>query len=229
MYYNTQLETPFTCIIAGASGSGKTTLMHNILRNKEGLFRVPPAKVFVYYSINQPIYDSWIRTGLVSEKQEGVPPLEELIEKIEPYKDIGGTCIVIDDQLHDINEQIEKIFTQVSHHYNCSVFFMTQNIFFRNARYRTMSLNTKYTFVMKYTKDIDQVELYAKRHSQYQMDFIMRSYMRATRNPYSYLLFDFSQSCPDIIRLRSSLFPHEFPMITYVEGQVSRKKRKYLY
>lgn len=167
-----------------------------------------------------------LQTNTISEMHEGLPSMEELIEIIEPYKDIGGSCCIFDDNLHNINDTIEKIFTQVSHHYNSSTIFLSQNMFFRNERYRTMNLNTQYLFVMKGSKAPMQVDSLARQFSPYNTKYVIAAFLHATRNPYKYLLFDFHPSTPDLIRLRSDILPHEQPMSVYMEHQVSKRDMK---
>lgn len=224
--YNAQLKTPFTCIVAGATGAGKTSLVYNILRYKKSLFSTPPAKTFLFYNVKQVLYDNMMQSGVVSEIHEGLPTVGELTEMLEPYKSAGGTCCIFDDSLHDINEVVEKIFTQISHHLNCSVFFLSQNIFFQSSRYRTMNLNTQYLFVMKYPRALGQVMTLARQISPYQTKHIIQAFQDATRSPYKYLLFDFKASTPDHIRVRADILPYEWPMSVYMESQVSKQNQK---
>lgn len=225
--YNAQLKTPFTCIVAGSTGAGKTSLVFNILRYKQSLFSTPPQKVFLFYHIKQELYDNMLQTGAVSEMHEGLPSMDELIEMIEPFKNSGaGSCCIFDDSLQNVNESMEKIFTQISHHYNCSVIFLSQNIFYQSARYRTMNLNTQYLFVMKYPRALGQVMLLARQISPYQTKHVISAFQDATRSPYKYLLFDFKSSTPDHIRLRSDILPYEWPMAVYMEAQISKRDSK---
>lgn len=41
-------------------------------------------------------------------------------------------------------------------------------------------------------------------------------FQEATKEPHSYLHICLSQTCPDFLRLRSRILPHEAPMIVYV-------------
>lgn len=224
--YNVQLKTPFTCIVAGSTGTGKTSLVYNILRYRKSLFSTPPEKVFLFYNVRQELYDSMLQSGAVDEIYEGLPAMQELIDMIAPHKAGGGTCCIFDDSLQDVNENLEKIFTQISHHHNCSVFFMSQNIFYQSTRYRTMNLNTQYLFVMKYPRAMGQVMLLARQISPYQTKHIIAAFQDATRSAYKYLLFDFKASTPDHIRIRSDILPYEWPMAVYMESQVSKRDQK---
>ena len=59
------------------------------------------------------------------------------------------------------------------------------------------------------------VSIAAKQISPYNIGYVVESYKHATRDPFSYLFFDFKQSTPEIIRLRSNIYPDEFPMTVY--------------
>jgi hypothetical protein len=39
--------------------------------------------------------------------------------------------------------------------------------------------------------------------------YVVDAYKEATKEPYSYMLFDFHQSTPDMIRVRSNMMPRE--------------------
>ena len=214
--YDLRLKTPFNCIISGSSGSGKTVLMYRILRNRNQLFTQPPAKVFYFYSEMQEIYSNMEMEGVVDKFIQGLPSSEKLKELVSPYKKFGSVCI-FDDALNDINEELTKIFTVLSHHLNCSVFFLSQSLFFQNKEYRTMSLNAHYLFVMKCPRDSSQIINIAKQLSPYKTKHVIESYKSATKRPYSYLLFDFHTKSPDHIRLRSHILPYDWPMRVYLE------------
>ena len=136
---------------------------------------------------------------------------------IAPYKNAGGCVCVFDDSLDNISDQISKMFTVISHHMNVSIILVSQNVFYQNKEYRTMSLNTHYMFMMKSPRDNSQVVNIAKQISPYKVKHVIESFRFATRKPYSYLLIDTHASTPDHLRLRSNILKHEWPMIVYLE------------
>lgn len=45
---------------------------------------------------------------------------------------------------------------------------------------------------------------------------LVRVFMESTKQPYSYLMIDYTQQCPGYLRLRSNIFPEEQPMKCWV-------------
>ena len=157
-------------------------------------------------------------TGLVNELinvNEKLPSLDEITEMVHKYKDQGGSLLIFDDTMTDINDDFAQIFCNLSHHENASVIFLTQNLFYQHKVFRTMSLNCHYMVLMKNDRDRQQVSILAKQFSPNNNAYITKSYEAATKQPYSYLLIDFSPSCNQNLRLRSNIF--EFPCIAYLE------------
>src|SRR6185436_6207776 len=72
-----------------------------------------------------------------------------------------GTLLILDDLMHEADENVEKIFTKYSHHNSVSVLFLTQNIFFKNTR--TMSLNSQYLILFKNPRDATQITHLARQ------------------------------------------------------------------
>ena len=226
--YNLQLKTPFTSIISGGTGAGKTHLLYNILRFRRALFDVPPQKVILFYAMKQDIYDSMLRTGAIDEMVQGIPDSTDLENMLTPYSSGAGCVIIFDDQMNNITDDLQDIFTQIGHHQKCSVFFLSQNLFFRSTKYRTMTLNTHYLFVMKSVAATSQVITLAKHFSPYQTNYIIKGFQDATKSPYKYMLFDFHPSTPDHIRIRTNILPYEWPMWTYMQANanIGRKRKR---
>ena len=111
-----------------------------------------------------------------------------------------------------------KIFLELSHHGNCSVFFLSQNLFFANRRYRSISLNAKYLFILKNPRDQSQILSLAKQISPYRPNFLIESFQESVKNPYGYLFLDCTQQTSAILRIRSNILPHEWPTAVYIRN-----------
>jgi predicted ATPase len=219
-YYDARLKTPFNCIISGASKSGKTTLVQNLLSYRGDMFTNNPDRVILFYKYMQGVYQEMLDTKLVDELVDTGSSeynFENIVEKVQPYKDKNGCLIIFDDSMTDITGDFEQIFTNISHHQNCSVIFITQNLFFNSKIYRTMSLNAHYFFLMKNERDKQQIGILAKQFCPGNTTYVIQSFNEATKNPYSYLMIDFSQESPACLKLRSHIFPHQFPYRIYLE------------
>lgn len=221
MTWDITFKPGFNCIIHGSSGTGKTTFVHNLLRLREQLFAVPPTKVIWFYSKNQPIYESMKNEGLVDEfidvSKKGLPTSEEITILVHPFKDSGGSLLVFDDILTQLTTDFENIFCNISHHEQASVILMTQNLFYKSGVFRTLSLNSHYFVFMKNNRDRQQIGILARQICPGNSNYIIQSYEAATKRPFSYLLADFRPDTPATIRLRTNLFPTEFPTKVFLE------------
>ncbi len=219
-YYDARMKTPFNCIISGASKSGKTTLVQNLLSMREHLFTTNPDRVFLFYKHMQDVYQDMVNNKYVDELLDVGSndfTFDSIVEKVRPYKDGNGCLIVFDDSMTDLWDDFEQIFTNISHHQNCSVIFITQNLFLNNKVYRTMSLNAHYFFLMKNERDKQQIGILAKQFCPGNSTYVIQAFNEATKAPFSYLMIDFTQESPGCLKLRSHIFPHQFPYCIYLE------------
>jgi len=218
--YDARLVTPFNCIISGVSQSGKTTLVSNLLQLSSSIFTVKPSRVFLFYKFNQNIYQEMIRNELVHELVEITEEslnYDNIVTKVAPYKSKGGSLIIFDDSMSDVTSDFAQIFTNLSHHQNCSVIYITQNLFHKDSNYRTMSLNTHYLFLMKNGRDKQQIRTLARQICPGNSTYVVDAFIQATKYPFSYLLMDFRPQSAEILKLRSHIFPHQFPYTIYAE------------
>lgn len=220
MTYDVRLQCSFNCLVAGSTGSGKTTLVKNLLRLKHDLFSVVPEKVFLFYNNDQPIYDEMLREGLIDEKinvSVQFPTLEFLTTLVAPFKKGGGSLIIFDDIISDITEEFTKIICNFSHHEATSIILMTQNLFFKHKVFRTLSLNMHYMFLMTNERDKQQVANLGRQVCPNNPNFLVNVYSSAASRAYEYLLLDFRADQNKKVRIRSHIFPHQFPMKVYNE------------
>ena len=140
--YNITFEQPSTILISGATNTGKTTICNKIIKHKHVLFENPPKYVVYCYSHKQDEQHQMYQKGLISKLLEDFPGYEEIKAILMPYKNIGS-LLVLDDGLSNLNDDIARIFFELSHHVNCTVILTAQNLFYSNRHFRTLSLNTK--------------------------------------------------------------------------------------
>ena len=220
MTFDVRFKTSFNCIVNGPSRSGKTTFVRNLLKLKDVLFDVPPKKVFFYYNLNQELYLDMEREGLVSEfisVLQSFPTYDEIASKVHPFKETGGSLLIFDDMMTQLTPDFERIFCNLSHHENASVIMLSQNLFYRAKEYRTISLNTHYMVLMKTTRDTRQIGLLGTQICPSNSKYIVSAYENATKKPYSYLILDFRSDTPPALKVRTNIFPHEFPPVVYLE------------
>jgi hypothetical protein len=219
MVCDIRFKTPFNLIVSGVSGSGKTTWVKNLLKIKEQIFDKEPAEVLLFYRAMQDIYLEMENEGLITKMinvSTMFPSLDDFYETAHEVKDVGGSLLIFDDVMTDINPDFENLFCNLSHHENASIIFLTQNLFYKNKSFRTMSLNAHYMVLMKNDRDKQQISILAKQFNPNNSNFIVQSYEEATKSPYDYLLLDFRPDTAQNLRVRSKIFPHQFPTTVFL-------------
>lgn len=214
--YDCRFKFPFTWFVSGGTGCGKTTMVLKFLRHHKILTTNPECSNVIYcYNEWQSGFDSLAKEDVVTEWYEGLPTMETIKEKIEPFKSTG-TILVLDDFGQQLNSSYVELFTVVSHHSNCSVILMTQNLFDKNPIYRPISMNSKYMTVFKNPRDNHQISALARQTFPESYRDIVKIFHKATEKPHSYLFFDFDQKTPNKLRVRTQILPQEGPMKCFI-------------
>jgi hypothetical protein len=106
------------------------------------------------------------------------------------------------------------LFTKGSHHRNISVRLIRQNIFHQSKYFRDISLNAKYSVLLKNVSDRSQFSRLAQVYPKKSVD-LYDSYLHATAKPHGYFLLDLSKGINDLLRFRTEIFHDEspFPLI----------------
>lgn len=219
--YDIRFKTPSSFILAGPSQSGKTTFTLNLLRCPD-LFQDPRcfSNIIFYYHHWQDSYNTFHSENVVKKWINKMPSADDITDETAGFKE-GGSIIVIDDYAQQINKNTVEIFTEKCHHTNSVIILLTQNIFDKNPVFRTISLQSNYVFLFKNPRDSSQINSFAKQFAPGNPAWVIEAYKDATKNGYSYLLFDNCQTTPDNLRVRSHILPHESPMRVYMPKNCS--------
>ena len=204
-------QHPFTCIIGGPTNSGKTVHMKRLIEHIDALVTPQIQEIIYCYALWQPEY---VRIQQVNSRvkfEKGLPDFESF--------DVGvRRLIVIDDMISELNSQIETMFIRGSHHLDMSICLITQNIFSRVKSFRNLSLNAHYLVCFKQPRDASQIMHLAKQFCPRNTKYVIDAFYKATQEPFGYLLFDFRQTTPEILRLRTKIFPGE-NLVVYIPKQ----------
>lgn len=203
-----RLKAPFTAVISGPTGCGKTQLLFRLISDSVNVCNKPPHEVIYCYGAWQEAFDN----------VSGVTFHEGMIDiSTDIPNDNLHRWLIIDDLMSDDSsmKHINDIFTKGSHHRNISVFFVLQNLFYKNVR--TISLNAQYFFLFKNPRDGMAVTNLAKQSFPSRIKFVRESFELATEKPYSHLMIDFRQETDSQLRLVSNFASSE--MIVYVPKQ----------
>ena len=199
--------------MSGQTGSGKTQFVYRLLRNVSQMYKEdPPDRILYCYGIHQPLFDEMEIEIQNLEMKQGLPTPEEINDFTQDH---CHRLIIIDDLAHQLlnNSEMELLFTQGCHHRRISVIFMTQNLFQKGSKSRTIALNTYYLVLMKNVRDTSQIQYLGRQLFPGRSNLLTDAYTDATKEPYGYLLVDTSPHSGDKYRLRTRIFPGEDPII----------------
>ena len=87
--------------------------------------------------------------------------------------------------------------------------YIVQNLFHRGNHHKTISLNAHYMVVFKNPTDVSQIMALALQMYPQRTKYFLEAYDAATAQPHGYLVIDMNQETPEILRLRSHIFPGE--------------------
>ena len=194
MEFDPRLKHPFTCMMVGPTQCGKTRFVLELIRRLSSIH--PPLERIVWcFGCYQDLFRS----------VDGV----EFVEGI-PYMNIlnGGkkrTLLIIDDLMSEADTRVTQIFTKESHHLNCSVIYISQNLFNKGKENRNICLNTHYLVLFKNPRDSTQVVHLGRQIFPDAIKYFKESFADATSLPYGYLLIDLRTTIPNLLRLRTDI------------------------
>ena len=76
------------------------------------------------------------------------------------------TLLITDDIMSETDTRVILIFTKGSHHLNCSMIYISQNLFNKGKENRNIFLNTHFLVLFKNSRDSNQVEHLDRQISQ---------------------------------------------------------------
>lgn len=209
--FDPRFQLPFTALLVGASGTGKSFFVKHLLQNMDHTLSRVPDQIIWCYSSYQSMYDE-LSKHVNIKFMEGIP-VSLTDESFFPPNQ--HTLLIVDD-LMDIgsnHDELMKAFTMYRHHRKLSVVFLVQNLFHQGKHSRTISLNTNYLVLFKSPRDKLQIRILAQQIYPGQREYFLQSFNDATKDPYSYLIVDLRPDCPEQLRLRSGVLPHEWPVV----------------
>lgn len=183
-------KKPFRWLIAGYSGSGKTTFVHRFISQYKSSFD----SIYIYGTE----LEDGVKLGIIPVT-ESFNPLEEQLT--------GHTLILFDDCI--FNKTILKIASEVyirGRHKNISAIFISQNLFFPNDSFRSLSLNVTQLFLFT-IRNVNQVLYFAKTFLSIDKakKFVKLYERKVLSANYNYLMIDYSKGCNSPLRLRSNV------------------------
>ena len=109
--------------------------------------------------------------------------------------------------MDETDQRVASLFTKKSHHRNISVIYIAQNLFHRGKHHIIISLNAHYMVLFKNLTNVSQIMALAHQMYPRITQFFLEAFARATARPHGYMVIDIKQNTPDILRLRTLIFP----------------------
>lgn len=190
-------QAPTSMILVGPSMCGKTTFIKNLINQRSFMINGEISKI--YYCCPNLSYapDEIISTKDV-EPVQGLPDVSDLN---------NNSLLILDDFLLHLDKRIAEIFTVSCHHKNISVVLAIQNLYHRSCPWlRDISLNTQQIVLFRTLRDIQQIEVFFRQICPQNNKNLIKLYKEVTAQPYSYLVFDFSQKCNNLLRISTNIF-----------------------
>lgn len=200
--FDPRLQSPFTMLIAGPTSCGKSRLVFEVINNVKTLVTPEVHDITYCYSQWQPEFEKLKSAGV--KFNEGLLTRDELFNSSRDTT--KHSMLIIDDLLDPEYAPIAKdLFIKGSHHLNMNVIFITQNLFFANKDFRTLSLNSHYLVIFKNPRDMSQISYISRQAFPAQPSFLTQVYNKETTAKHSYIVLDCKQSTPDNLRVRNSI------------------------
>jgi hypothetical protein len=211
-----KLQHPFTARICGPSQCGKTTFLKRLL-SQRAIIPFPSSILYFYGSEWQArVFDELKKNhGVVFIKGYD----DEAVQALDKTK---PNLVILDDLMKESadSSEVSALFYRGCHHQNLSVILLEQSLFPKGKQSVQMKSNTHYTIAFKNPADQQGVACLAKQITPRDSGFIVNIFNDATRNPFSYLVFDCKQETPDSCRFLTNILGEQDPFPTvYVKKE----------
>jgi nucleoside-triphosphatase THEP1 len=191
--------------IVGPSGSGKTHFVCKLLQNHK-LFKNRFKNIYWHQGCNS-------EEGLTKSELRKLKRIKFIkgFDKNWSKRLKSGDVIIVDDLYQEANKESEfnNLFTKISRHDSVTVIFMTQNLFHQGGKHRTRNLNVQYLVLFKNPRDATVVDFVSRQAYPNNRLFLIEAFQDATKNAHGYIFIDFTQACPDDLRVRTDIFENK--------------------
>jgi hypothetical protein len=196
-----KLISPFTAMLSGATMSGKSFFVARCLDHLSDMIAPVPERIVLCYG-------AW-QSGYATLGQSS----GRTVELYEGLQNITFDPSINNDLMDEASKTVSKYFTKYSHHQNCSIMYLVQNLFHQSPEHRTISLNSQYMILFANPRDSSQIRHLAKQVLPGCPRALEQAYIDATSKAYGYLLLDFKPQTPAAFRLRTDIFPGQTTIV----------------
>lgn len=199
--------------VVGPSGCGKTRFVSQLIQTK-GIYKHDHKNIYWHMGVGLNEEGTELPSNVII--RQGFED-KDWMDKLKKYD-----VVVIDDLFTEVNKEqnFNNLFTKVARHRQVSVIFITQNMFHQGGNHRTRNINVHYLVLFKNPRDKTTISWIARQAYPENPKFLIEAYHDATDNkPHGYLFIDFTQECPESMRVRSDIFTD---MTVYINKHTSK-------
>ena len=210
MVFDLRFKENFKLFISGSSGCGKTTFVMNMIKNLDTICKQLPKHVVYFYKEWQPKFDYMMNTlGVVFEEDD-----ESLMDYIRKLP--SPALVIFDDMMNSANlKEVARLFTVHGRHMDLSLVFISQRLFNNNEFFRQISQNSDYICVFKNPRNAVEIRNLAMQITPQTLE-LLQIFKAATEKPYSYLVINLTQDCPQQTKYVTNFFENDSVLKTYV-------------
>ena len=211
-----KLRRGSSTIVSGPSKIGKSTWLKKVIINYKDMFDAEIDHIYYCYSVyNNKLFDEIKNNCGNITFIEGIPEIENVKEWTKNERKV---MIICDDLGLACMESptIERLVTVFCNNADLTLYILLQNIYSKGKYARQISLNINYYVIFKNMRDAQQIKLFSQQlmgYSKKRGNPVYESYTDATSKKYGYILIDLTNECEEKYRLRSNIFPDEYPII----------------
>lgn len=217
-----RFKHPFTMTVSGSTGSGKSEWIQRFLNNLPSMVTdagdAKQAVEYVIYcfgerneNINKMQLNGYVADGSVKVVVHYGLPGEDFL-RLEAKRRGGRVLLILDDLMVGMDQTfLDKIFTRGSHNWKMSVILVTQHLFSKELR--VARNNSHYLILMRNPAGALQIRNLATQLFPNRTAYFQEAYADATAQNFGYLLVDMHPSTPNIMRLRTHIYPGEHTIV----------------
>ena len=199
-----RIKHPSNILISAPSNSGKTYLLTKILLSGEAAVTVTYDRIIYCFNVYlSETFKILKESNLPVSFIKGLPTDFAALELDSAL----NNCIILDDLSEDAvdSAEVKNLFCCYGHHFNTSVFLLSQNYFAKGKYARDIRANIKYFIIFKNPCDRVEIQILQNRIVAPLSKYFSEACSLATEPSRGYLLYDGSSDINDIFRLRTDI------------------------
>lgn len=130
---------------------------------------------------------------------------------------------MVDDLLESAfkSTTVSEMFTQ-GRNRGIGVILLTQNIFPRDPMARNISLNCNFMVIFRNIRDRSSFNHLTRQLLPSNSKNLSEFFLNCVAKPFSYLLVDLTQECPDALRFRQEVFNENHTIIILTKNEIKK-------